>query len=196
MLAQRTSPAPDLRAPAGAVGPPTPSRLPASSLLAPRLPGCVLHARCARSRTTTGHTPRPSPARWSWSNPTSSLCGRRRRHAEPRKEWTEAARREFPRRRAPDARVAAASRCKHDFYLPKDAGPENPLRPAAAAEPGGVDQHPQLRPRRRRCATSTASSTGPSARAWPRCAKPPARTTRCSPTSATATPAAGARRCA
>jgi hypothetical protein len=46
---------------------------------------------------------------------------------EPRREWTEAARREFPEA----ARQMLASQgilLRPDFYLPKDAGPENPLR--------------------------------------------------------------------
>jgi len=46
---------------------------------------------------------------------------------EPRKEWTESARREFP----VAARQMLGSQgvlLRDDFYLPKDAGPENPLR--------------------------------------------------------------------
>ena len=46
---------------------------------------------------------------------------------EPRKEWTEAAKREFPEA----ARQMLASQgilLRPDFYLPKDAGPENELR--------------------------------------------------------------------
>ena len=46
---------------------------------------------------------------------------------EPRKEWTETARREFPEA----ARQMLASQgilLRPDFHLPKDAGPENPLR--------------------------------------------------------------------
>ena len=46
---------------------------------------------------------------------------------EPRKEWTEAARREFPLA-AREVLQARGIPLKGDYFLPKDAGPENKLR--------------------------------------------------------------------
>lgn len=47
--------------------------------------------------------------------------------AEPRKEWTEAARRLYPQA-ARDALQSQGIAMRPDFYLPADAGPENRLR--------------------------------------------------------------------
>ena len=115
--------------------------------------------------------------------------------AEPRKAWTEAARKNFPDA-ARQRLEAVGFTLKPDFYLPKDEGPENHLRPAVPAEPGRLDQHPELRPARRAAQQARQVRLDPRSGRGRRCAKPPARTTPCSPTSATATPAAGARRCA
>ena len=137
-----------------------------------------------------------SAAAWCWWSRTSSCthCGAGGVQ-EPRKAWTETARRLYPQA-ARELLQARRHRAAAGFRPARGYRPGQPPAAAATAQPGGLDEHPQLRRPAQRVAQQARqvrleprSGRGGTAR------RQRARTTRCSPMSATAIPAAGARRC-
>ena len=167
MLTQRTQAG---QAHSGSVGR---RRLPAGALplllLAPArcglLPGCV-STQVRQVEDEAGKPLAISRHRVVLVEPDIELYARRRRrHGRAAQGLDRSRAAELPRRRAPTA-GSARHHAEARLLPAQGRRPGKPPAPAAPAEPGGLDQHPELRPARQRCATSTASSTGPSARAW------------------------------